>query len=93
MGRLTTHILDTAHGRPAAGVLVELYRAPAAVSLASVHTNRDGRSDRPLLEGAEFRPGEYELVFHMAEYFRALGVELSNPPFLDRVSDCHGPTR
>ena len=85
MGKLTTHILDTAHGKPAAGVLVELYRLPGSACLASLRTNLDGRSDRALLEGADFVPGEYELVFHVAEYFKRLGVALPETPFLDRV--------
>jgi 5-hydroxyisourate hydrolase len=85
MGRLTTHILDSAHGRPAAGVLVELRRAGDATPLASARTNADGRCDAPLLEGTAFVPGEYELLFHVGDYFRGLGVKLADPPFLDRV--------
>lgn len=86
MGKLTTHILDTAHGRPAAGVLIELRRDPAQAPILSVRSNGDGRCDRPLLEGAAFTAGEYELLFHIGAYFRKLGVEQSDPPFLDRVS-------
>jgi 5-hydroxyisourate hydrolase len=86
MGKLTTHILDTAHGGPAGGVLVEVYRLPGPVLLSSLRTNRDGRSDDPLLEGANLTPGEYELVFHMADYFRGRGVALPQPPFLDRIA-------
>ncbi len=85
MGRLTTHILDIAHGRPAAGVLVELRRAGDTTLLASTRTNADGRCDKPLLEGAAFVPGEYELLFHVGDYFRGLGVKLADPPFLDRI--------
>jgi len=86
MGKLTTHILDTAHGQPAVGVLIEVYRLPGPVLLGTVHTNRDGRSEAPLLEGASFTAGEYELVFHMAEYFTGRGIALPQPPFLDRIA-------
>lgn len=86
MGRLTTHILDTANGRPAAGMRIELRRLPGAAPVFSGTSNADGRCDRPLLEGAAFVPGEYELVFHTAAYFRALGTQLSDPPFLDRIT-------
>ena len=83
MGRLTTHVLDTAAGRPAAGVRVVL-RGDGHV-LAEGATNADGRMDKPLLEGAAFKPGSYELTFHVGDYFRAGGVALSDPPFLDVV--------
>src|SRR3546814_14908607 len=86
-GRLTTHVLDTASGRPAAGVHVEAFRLSGAARepLASLITNGDGRCDRPLLEGAAFTAGTYELVFHVAAYFRGRGVVLPEPPFLDAV--------
>ena len=86
MGKLTTHILDTAHGRPAAGVLIELRRDPAQTPIFTARSNADGRCDKPLLEGAAFASGEYELLFHVGEYFRSLGVTMSDPPFLDRIS-------
>ncbi len=86
MGKLTTHVLDTAHGRPAVGMLIELRRLPANELIFSARSDADGRCARPLLEGASFLPGEYELVFHTADYFRALGVKLSDPPFLDRIA-------
>ena len=88
MGRLTTHVLDTAHGRPAAGMDVTLARigADGAVEvLTSVKTNADGRCDGPLLEGSGFVAGVYELHFEAGAYFRALGVELPEPSFLDTV--------
>ena len=85
MGKLTTHILDTAHGTPAAGVFVELYRRSSGERIASARSNDDGRCDRPLLEGADFRRGEYELLFHVGDYFRALNVPVPEPAFLDRV--------
>jgi 5-hydroxyisourate hydrolase len=84
MGRLSTHVLDTAHGRPAAGIRVELYGGGGAL-LAERIANADGRTDGPLLAGDDFRPGGYELRFHVAAYFRAVGVTLPDPPFLDVV--------
>jgi 5-hydroxyisourate hydrolase len=86
-GRLTTHVLDTATGRPAAGLKVELFRldGESARRVASVSTNGDGRCDRPLLEGAELLPGRYELAFHVGDYLRAGGAALPEPPFLDVV--------
>ena len=73
-GRLTTHVLDTASGCPAAGVRIELFRlAPnGREALAKMVTNADGRGDGPFLEGEAFKPGRYELVFHVAGYFRAV---------------------
>ena len=83
MGRLTTHVLDTASGRPAAGVRVIL--AHDGVVLAETRTNADGRTDKPLLDGAAFAPGSYELTFHIGDYFRAAGAQFADPPFLDVV--------
>lgn len=87
MGKLTTHVLDTAHGCPAAGMAVALYRLDglAATLLHAITLNHDGRADRPLLEGAAFVPGRYRLVFGVAAYFRGLGLVLPDPPFLDEV--------
>jgi 5-hydroxyisourate hydrolase len=85
MGRITTHVLDTSLGRPAAGVRVVLRRDGEAGVLAEAATNADGRLDRPLVEGAQFGPGRYELTFHVGDYFRARGVALADPPFLDVV--------
>ena len=66
MSRLTTHILDTAHGRPAAGVPVRLFRLSSERQLlAATTSNDDGRTDAPLLEGAEFETGRYELEFDL----------------------------
>ena len=87
MSQLTTHVLDVTAGNPAAGMRIELRDvlvSPAHV-LADVHTNPDGRCARPLLEGTTMRPGRYALTFHVAEYFRARGVALPDPPFLDQV--------
>ena len=86
MGRLTTHVLDTAAGRPAAGLKVELYRpADGAGAIASAVTNADGRTAQPLLEGADFTPGNYELRFHAGDYHRRVGTPVQEPPFLDVI--------
>jgi 5-hydroxyisourate hydrolase len=86
MGRLTTHVLDTALGRPAAGVEIVLYRVtPQRQELARKHTNADGRLDNPVLDGDAFVPGIYELVFQAGAYFRGLKLELPEPPFVDEV--------
>ncbi len=86
MGFLTTHVLDTAHGSPAAGVRIDLFRIDGGRHhLCSVTTNDDGRCDGPLLPEDEFRAGEYELVFHAGDYFTALGESLPEPKFLDQV--------
>ena len=85
MGRLTTHVLDTARGRPAAGLAVELYRlGDGEERLASATTNADGRVDKPLLEGAAFSAGVYELRFHAGDYL-AKDAGLPSPPFLDVI--------
>ena len=85
-GFLTTHVLDTANGKPAAGMQVELYRFENSErqALKTIRTNDDGRTDEPLLPEAEFESGDYEIVFSVAEYF-AGGSRLPDPPFLDRV--------
>lgn len=83
MGRLSTHVLDTSKGQPAAGVRIVLKRDGQVV--AEAQTNRDGRTDRPLLEGAAFRAGAYELLFHVGDYFRGSGASLADPSFLDVI--------
>ena len=86
MGQLTTHVLDTATGRPAGGMAWILYQVePHHSEISSGHTNADGRNDGPVLEGTDFTIGTYELVFMVGDYFRSRGVDLPNPPFLDRV--------
>lgn len=92
MGRLTTHVLDTHGGAPAAGLLVELFRLEGAgrTLLVGVRTNADGRADRPLLEGAALLAGRYELRFHVGPYFAARGVALPDPPFLEVVPVAFG---
>lgn len=89
MGRLTTHVLDTAHGKPAAEVLIWLYRIEASgarMRLGSFTTNDDGRCDQPLLDGAAFAIGTYELEFHAGDYFARIGVQQAEPKFLDVVT-------
>ena len=80
MGKLTTHILDTAHGRPGAGIAIELYRGEAGrrEPLGRRVTNADGRCDTPLLEGDAMPAGTYEIDFHVGDYF-------GDTSFLDRV--------
>ncbi len=87
MGRLTTHILDTAHGKPAEKLALSLYKISGKNRdlRCEAVTNADGRCDGPLLEGEEFQPGEYELEFQAGDYFRRLGVALPDPPFFDVV--------
>jgi 5-hydroxyisourate hydrolase len=87
MGKLTTHVLNVATGIPAAGMRIELRRrlAGSAPLIGSSLTNGDGRCPAPLLDGAALESGRYSLTFHVADYFRSLGVALSEPPFLDEV--------
>jgi 5-hydroxyisourate hydrolase len=85
MATLTTHVLNTSSGIPAAGMHIELHALHAPAMLKSVHTNSDGRCPAPLLEGAALQAGRYSLTFHVAAYFRALGVALADPPFLDEI--------
>ena len=87
MGHLSTHVLDTAHGCPAAGMHITLQRLDAggAITLKSLALNRDGRADGPLLGAAEMAVGRYRLLFEVAPYFRARGVAMSDPPFIDVV--------
>lgn len=92
MGKLSTHILDTSLGRPAAGVAITLYRIQAGerILLVSTHSNADGRCDTPLLEGAAFEIGQYELVFCAGDYFAAQGTILPEPRFIDQVTLAFG---
>lgn len=86
-GRLTTHVLDTASGRPAAGLSIDLFsiNGDEQRAIKSVVTNEDGRVDAPLLTGDSLQPGVYELVFHAGDYLRSGGQPLSEPPFLDII--------
>jgi 5-hydroxyisourate hydrolase len=88
MAGLTTHVLDTTRGRPAAGVEIELHAFSAdgaRVLVARARTNSDGRTDTPLIPAAEARVGAFELTFHVGEYFRRQGAVVADPPFLDVV--------
>lgn len=87
MGKLTTHVLDTAQGCPAANLLIELWQIEGdeRTLLTTTRTNRDGRTDAPLLADAALTGGVYELVFAVGEYFAAQTVPTTTPPFLDRV--------
>lgn len=89
MAGLTTHILDLAHGAPASGVEIVLYKETAAGAFEEVvrtFANADGRCDAPLLEAGAMRAGRYRLDFHAGAYFRRRGAVLPEPPFLDVVS-------
>lgn len=87
MGRLTTHVLDTAHGKPGVGIAVTVYRLDGERrEIARTVTNHDGRCDKPLLEGAALEAGKYEIVFAAGDYFRALGLNLPEPLFVDEVA-------
>jgi len=85
-GRLTTHVLDTTNGRPAAGLGIDLFQMEGnkAHMIASVVTNADGRCDQPLLEGEKLETGGYELLFNVGAYFSRLGLPDDNP-FLEMV--------
>lgn len=82
MGKLTTHVLDTALGKPAAGLHIEVWQGEL---VKSVVTNADGRADAPLLEGADFTAGQYELRFFAGDYLRSQGSKLLEPLFLDII--------
>lgn len=83
MARLSTHVLDTSRGQPAQGVAIDLRFGGKL--LKSTITNVDGRTDEPLLSADRIETGVYELIFHAGDYFRAAGVALSTPAFLDEV--------
>jgi 5-hydroxyisourate hydrolase len=81
--KLSTHVLDLAAGCPAAGMKIQLVRrGKDPVELRTVTTNADGRTEAPLLDSAQIAVGDYELVFHVRDYFVARGVEC---PLLDQV--------
>lgn len=87
MGRLSTHVLDIASGKPARGVVIELQRLDAKggrVTVAAMTTNQDGRTDQPLMAGDDFVPGVYELIFHVGAYFRSKDAATAGD-FLDVV--------
>ena len=85
MGRLSTHVLDTAAGRPARGVRIELSRRESDgrwTLVKTTTTNADGRTDEPLLVGDAFKIGTYQIAFHAGDCFRAAGTPLADPAFL-----------
>ncbi len=86
-GRLTTHVLDTMSGQPAAGITFRLARLEGTAShiLTEAETNADGRADSPLLQGDDLIVGAYELLFFVGDYFRKMGVALPDPAFLETV--------
>jgi 5-hydroxyisourate hydrolase len=87
MGQLTTHVLDTSAGIPAAAIRIELHALGGEHPrlLCSAVTGANGRCAVPLLAEADFRAGLYTLTFFVADYFRARGVAMSSPPFLDEI--------
>ncbi|PZV10563.1 MAG: hydroxyisourate hydrolase [Leptolyngbya sp.] len=88
-GKLTTHVLDTAQGKPAANMAIELWSIDPASDqrtlLKAIATNSDGRTDSPLLSEGELKIGVYELIFAVGNYFTNQPVETTTPPFLNRV--------
>ena len=87
MAKLTTHVLDTSRGVPAAGVTIEVHAVSGGERRLVVQavTNRDGRTERPLIDRDRIEPGVYELTFGAADYFRRSGVALPDPPFLGEI--------
>jgi 5-hydroxyisourate hydrolase len=88
MGRLTTHVLDTARGKPGTGIALTLYRVDrdgTRIEVAAALTNADGRCDQPLLEGAAMVTGVYDLVFAVSDYLARSGAQLPDPPFVGEV--------
>ncbi len=83
MGKLTTHVLDLASGKPAKALKIDLYWQGQL--LDTVVTNDDGRVDGPLLEGAAFKAGHYEMRFHAGDYLKSAGHVLPDPAFLDVI--------
>ena len=85
MTKLTTHCLDTFSGRPAKGIKVDVYLvSDKKEKINSVTLNDNGRSDKPLVEGSNFKEGKYELIFFVGDYFKKL-TNLPKTPFLDEV--------
>ena len=95
MGRLTTHVLDTARGKPAANLEIDLVSIDGDTQtlVKTVTTNADGRCDAPLLEGDALIRGRYKLIFHVASYLRQMGDDLPEFPFLDDVEIAFGIDR
>ena len=86
MTKLTTHVLDVYSGKPGSGIKVDLYQIQKnkREKLSSVILNNDGRADKPLIEGSNFKEGQYELVFFVGDYFKKI-TEIPKIPFLDDV--------
>ena len=87
MGKLTTHVLDTALGKPAEGIKIALYRVSGMShkKIAETVTNSDGRTDTPILPEGKFKKGTYELIFFAGDYLRATGQAAAEPLFLDQI--------
>ena len=87
MGKLTTHVLDTASGKPGRGIKIDLFRLTedGRTLIDTRQTNADGRCDAPLLEGEAFSCGQYELLFYVGPYFERSRIPLPKPKFLDEV--------
>jgi len=87
LAKLSTHVLDTANGCPAGGMKIELWSLADGQStlVCATRTNADGRTDVPLLSGDKMKPGQYELLFFVGDYFAAIRAALADPPFLDTV--------
>ncbi|MBT8084500.1 MAG: hydroxyisourate hydrolase [Woeseia sp.] len=86
MGRLTTHVLDTANGCPGSGIAIELFHLDKKRQrVARAVTNKDGRTDVPLLDNSAWQAGQYELQFSVGDYFAGRQAALQQPPFLDEV--------
>ena len=94
MTNLTTHVLDTMHGIPAEGMVVELfyYSEEEYKFIKKISTNNKGRSDAPILDESKFESGKWELVFHVSDYFAKFNLDLAEPSFLDRVPIRFGMT-
>jgi hydroxyisourate hydrolase len=88
-GKLTTHVLDTANGRPAAGIRIQLHRLEGSTRtfLSETLTNADGRTDAPMLTGENFLPGTYELTFHLGSYFGVDAHFLNQIPIRFQITD------
>ncbi|MEO6035399.1 MAG: hydroxyisourate hydrolase [Verrucomicrobiota bacterium] len=86
-GKLTTHVLDTANGCPASGMQIELWSLAhnARSLIKKIRANQDGRTDQPLLSVEEFKTGQYEIIFHVGEYFSGENGSTPNLAFLDQV--------
>lgn len=87
MGKLTTHVLDTASGLPGGNIQLRLYRCTkdGDILLITALTNEDGRCNEPLLDGDDMQNGTYRIEFEVADYYRTQGLDLPEPPFLDIV--------